>query len=63
LERIEGFDESQILDIIDDLEALLDMAPECTGFMVTFLENIVNDRIVPLIAELVSIHFRFSFND
>lgn len=34
LERIEGFDESRIIDIIDDTEALMDMAPECTGFMV-----------------------------
>jgi hypothetical protein len=34
MERIEGFDESRIVDIIDDSEALMDMAPECTGFMV-----------------------------
>jgi hypothetical protein len=31
---MEGFNESQLVDIIDDLEALMDMAPECTGFMV-----------------------------
>jgi serine/threonine protein kinase len=35
LQRIEGFDESRVADIVDDLESLMDMAPECTGYMVS----------------------------
>jgi len=34
LERIEAFDEGRVSDIVNDMDALADMAPECTGFMV-----------------------------
>jgi hypothetical protein len=31
---MDDFDESRIMDMIDDVDTLMDMAPECTGFMV-----------------------------
>lgn len=43
MERIEGFDESNISDKIDDVQLSMDMAAEGIGFMVSATKLIVTE--------------------